>query len=328
MKRNYCELMRSICTVLLLFLLMMTLSACNRGDNSTAGRKAGLKVVTSLYPLYDFTRNIGKNRVEVILLMPPGIEPHSFEPKPADVVTLSNADLFIFTNKYMEPWAEKLIGGVGSKKLVIVDSSKGVLFIEEDGEQEHHPEKEVHKEHLHKGMDPHIWLDLGNAVKMVDNITEGLIAKDTANMDYYRRNADEYKALLQQLDENFRKELTNCATRKIVSGGHLAFSYLAKRYSLTNISAYGFSPDAEPAPGQLIMLSKLLKKEGIKYIFYEEMLSPRVAELLSKESGAHMLFLNGIHNISRDEFEKGISFVTIMEKNLQNLKRGLQCREK
>jgi zinc transport system substrate-binding protein len=326
---KYCSLIR-LSSVLLILIFMFTLPACNKGDhNNAANRTARLKVVTSLYPIYDFARNIGKERVEVILLMPPGIEPHSFEPKPADIVMFNNADLFIFTNKYMEPWAEKLVTSIRSEKVAIVDSSKGVHFIEEDGDQDHHREKGAAKDkHEHEGMDPHIWLDLGNAGRMVDNIAEGLITRDPANRDYYRRNAEEYKALLQQLDESFRKELADCATRKIVSGGHLAFSYLAKRYELTNISAYGFSPDAEPAPGQLIRLISLLKREGIKYIFYEEMLTPRVAELLSRESGAQMLFLNGIHNISRDEFEKGISFVTLMRKNLENLKKGLQCRQK
>lgn len=307
--------------------LVLVLFACNKGENSK-GTKAGLKVVTSLYPLYDFTKNIGRDKVEVILLMPPGVEPHSFEPKPADVLMLDKADLFIYTNKYMEPWAEKLVKGIESKKVAIVDSSKGIQFIEEEGAHDHHFEKRTNKEkHMHGGMDPHIWLDLGNAVKMVDNIAQALALKDPANSDYYLKNAEAYKAVLQELDRNFKKGLADCASRKIISGGHMAFSYLAKRYSLDTVSAYGFSPDAEPTPGQLIYISRLIKNEGVKYIFYEELLMPRVAEMLAKESGVQMLFLNGLHNISREEFEKSSSFVTLMGNNLNNLKKGLQCRQ-
>jgi zinc transport system substrate-binding protein len=161
---------------------------------------------------------------------------------------------------------------------------------------------------------------------MVDNIAEGLISKDPANKDFYRKNADDYKVRLQELDTQFKKGLAECSSRKIISGGHMAFSYLARRYSLTTISAYGFSPDSEPTPGQLVRISRLIKKEDVKYIFYEEMLMPRVAEMLSKETGARMIFLNGIHNISREEFEKGSSFITLMGMNLENLQKGLQCK--
>jgi zinc transport system substrate-binding protein len=323
-----CRVILTACIMLLGVAVMAALFACNRGENSQGAVKERLKVVTSLYPLYDFTQNIGKDRVGVVLLMPPGVEPHSFEPKPADVLLLNNADLFIFTNKYMEPWAEKLITGIESKKVAIVDSSKGVLFIEE-GEHDHHHEKGAGKErHGHEGMDPHIWLDPINAMQMVENIAEGLTTKDPANKDFYRRNAEEYKARLRELDANFKKGLKECSSRKIISGGHNAFGYLARRYSLTTVSACGFSPDAEPTPGQLVRISRLLKKEGVNYIFYEEMLMPRVAEMLSKETGAQMLFLNGIHNISREEFEKGSSFIALMEKNLENLRKGLQCRQR
>jgi zinc transport system substrate-binding protein len=312
--------------ICLIMFVMAALISCNRGDGNQRTGEAKIKVVTSLYPLYDFAKNIGRDKVEVILLMPPGVEPHSFEPKPADVVMLNNADLFVYTNKYMEPWADKIIMGLDSKKTLVVDSSKGLGFIEEKDDHGHHESGDGKDKHEHGDMDPHIWLDPINAIRIVANIAEGLMAKDQANREYYRRNADEYKARLMALDADFRKGLADCSVRKIVSGGHMAFSYLAKRYSLTSISAYGFSPDAEPTPGQLIRISNLLKKEGIKYIFYEEMLMPRVAEAISKETGARLLYLSGIHNISREEFEKGISFVNLMGMNLENLRKGLQCR--
>ncbi len=299
--------------------------SCQKADNtSSSGETHKIRVVASLFPLYDFIKNVGKDRVAVELLLTPGVEPHSFEPKPADVLNLNHADVFVYTNKYMEPWVADIIKGIDNNKTLILDSSKGIVFIndeDEDNEGGHHEKK-----HGHDGMDPHIWLDLGNAVVMVDTIRDGLIQKDPAGKEYYQKNAERYKAILKNLDDKFRQGLGNCSKKTFINGGHFAFGYLAKRYGLTYVSAYGFSPDAEPTPGQLVKISRLLKEQGLKYLFYEELLAPRVAETLAHETGAQLLFLHGAHNISKEEFGKGTSFVGLMEKNLENLEKGLQCR--
>ena len=315
---------KMVLMILILLLIVAGLS-CRKGEQSVQMRGIQkIRVVVSLYPLYDFVRNVGKEKVEAELLLPPGIEPHSFDPKPADIFRLHDADIFIYTNKYMEPWVEGMIKGMDSNNTLVLDSSKEIIFRkdeDEDHETGHHGE-----EHGHAGMDPHIWLDFGNAIRMVDNIRDGLMLKDPANRDYYQKNSDEYKAALHQLDMNFRQGLGNCRKRVFINGGHFAFGYLAGRYGLTYISAYGFSPDAEPTPGQLIKISRLLREQELKYIFYEELLTPRVAETIARETGAKLLFLHGAHNISREDFSKGTSFIQLMERNLENLETGLQCR--
>ena len=298
--------------------------SCQKTDNtlpSEGGHK--IRVVVSLFPLYDFVKNIGKDRVAVEMLLPPGVEPHSFEPKPADVLNLNHADIFVYTNKYMEPWVADIIKGIDNKQTLILDSSKGVVFINEDAE---HEDEHHSGEQGQARMDPHIWLDLGNAAVMVDTIRDGLIQKDPTNKDYYQKNAEQYKATLKALDDKFMRGLRDCKKKTFINGGHFAFGYLAKRYGLTYMSAYGFSPDAEPTPGQLVSISRILKEQELKYIFYEELLAPRVAETIASETGAQLLFLHGAHNISKEEFEKGVSFVGLMEKNLANLEQGLQCR--
>ena len=314
-----------IVLMILISLLIVAGLSCRKGEKSyerAVGHK--LRVVVSLFPLYDFVQNVGKEKVEAELLLPPGIEPHSFDPKPADIFRLHDADIFIYTNKYMEPWVEGMIKGIDSNNTLVLDSSKEIIFRkdeDEDHETGHHGE-----EHGHAGMDPHIWLDFGNAIRMVDNIRDGLMLKDPANRDYYQKNSDEYKAALHQLDMNFLQGLGNCRKRVFINGGHFAFGYLAARYGLTYISAYGFSPDAEPTPGQLIKISRLLRERELKYIFYEELLTPRVAETIARETGTKLLLLHGAHNISREDFSKGTSFIQLMERNLENLETGLQCR--
>lgn len=322
--------------ILTVLLSVALLSACARSkDSRSVGRSGRLIVVATLFPLYDFAMHIAGDRAEVKLLLPPGAEPHSFEPKPADIVMLNRADIFIYTNRFMEPWAEKLLKGIGGSSLAVVDASQGVRFIEvniegaEGGTQDRHRKsgaKEEHNEHEGHGADPHIWLDFSNAQTMVDTIAKALIEKDSANRDSYTRNAEAYKARLERLDAAYRKGLSSCRKKIFVNGGHYTFGYLANRYGLRYRAAYGFSPDAEPTAGNLADISMTLRQQGLNHIFYEELLSPRIAETIAKETDATLLKLHGAHNISKEEFTANRTFIELMEKNLENLMTGLQCR--
>jgi len=288
-----------------------------------------LSVVTTLFPLYDFAKNIGQDKVEVLLLLPPGVGPHGFEPKPSDIVKINESNLFVYTGKFMEPWAEDIIKGSSNKNLKIVDSSSRIeVMKKEEHEDEHageHEDEEVG--HEHGGVDPHIWLDFDNSKIMIDNIMKALIEKDPANANFYQKSATNYKTKLAQLDNQYRSALSKCESKEIVYGGHYAFGYLGKRYGLAYESAYGISPDSEPSAQDLIKLVEQIRKERIKFVFAEGLLSPRVAETLAKETGSGILYLNPAGNLSKEDFEKNVSFLSIMEENLANLKIGLQCSE-
>ncbi|MBA4348867.1 MAG: zinc-binding protein [Thermodesulfovibrio sp.] len=313
-------------SLIVLILIFFIISSCQKkGSDTGIQGSQKLKVVTSLFPLYDFAKNVGREKAEVTLLLPPGMEPHSFEPKPLDILTLDSADVFIFTNKYMEPWVERILKGIDNKRVLIVDSSKNIVLFGESGKEDlkRHPENKVHG-----GIDPHIWLDFSNALKMVDNILGGFVKKDPANKDFYQKNADEYKARLNEIDKRFNDVLGNCKKDTFINGGHFIFGYLAKRYNLNYISAYGFSPDSEPTSKDLIKISKTLKQYGLNHIFYEELITPRVAETIAKETGAELLMLHGAHNISKQELNEGVTFISLMNKNLENLRVGLQCKQK
>jgi len=216
--------------VLLFFSLS---SGCTRSKDSQNGETSGrLIVVATLFPLYDFARNIAGDRADVKLLLPPGAEPHSFEPKPADIVMLNRADIFIYTNKIMEPWAEKLLKGTGGRRLSVVDASQGVRFIEGsiDGAEGRKPGED--NKYEVQSADPHIWLDFSNARKMVDTIAKALIAKDPSHRDVYMKNAEAYKTTLESLDTAYQKGLSACRKKIFINGGHYTFGYLASRYSL------------------------------------------------------------------------------------------------
>jgi zinc transport system substrate-binding protein len=307
-----------VMSIAILFLLSGLVSCGEKSRTHTAGN--GLQVVATLFPLYDFARNIGGEKASVTLLLPPGVEPHSFEPRPKDILRINHADIFVYTGNFMEPWAASIVKGTDRRKLTVVDSSKDIALRHETSEDRGHNHAKG------DSVDPHIWLDFGNAEKMVDNIVHGFIERDPANSELYRRNAAAYKAKLKNLDEQFRQGLANCKSRLFVHGGHYAFNYLAQRYGLTYVSAYGFSPDAEPSPRRLAEIVQKIRKSDIRYIFFEELIQPRIAQTISGETGAKLLPLNGGHNVTRIELKEGVTFISLLEQDLQNLRTGLQCR--
>ena len=322
--------MKNRALLLLLFSLALStvISSCVRQE----GKKPEIKklvVVATLFPLYDFAKSVAGERAEVTLLLPPGAEPHGFEPKPADIMRLNKADVFLYTSPDMEPWASDILKGLQNRNLEVVNTSRGVITEEGQEKKEHrHDRPDKHKpgHHDHSGAaDPHIWLDFANAVKIVENIRDGLAEKDPAGKDVYEKNATSCIGQLKALDERFRKGLQTCEKKVIVNGGHFAFDTMAKRYGLRYVSVYGVSPDAEPTAATLAQLTKLIRENRLDYLFHEELISPRVAETLARETGATLLKLHPAGNLAKEQFDRGETFITLMDRNLENLKTGLKC---
>jgi len=298
--------------------------ACPLVQSGARAVERPVTVITTIFPVYDFVKQVGGDTVSVTLLVPPGVEVHTFEPRPADIVEINNADVFIFTGKYMEPWVENMFKGMPRKHTAIVDISEGIELIDDKGRDELHGHGHFDG---HSGKDPHIWLDLGNAQRMVDGIADILIQKDPAHRDVYSKNARMYKAKLAGLDERFKAMFSTCKYKTIIYGGHFAFGYFARRYGLQYVSPYeGFSPNAEPGPRAIAEIINRLKQSGQKYIYYEELLDPKVARIVAGETGARLMLLHAAHNISKSELRRGLSFFEIMEENLRKLKIGLVCQ--
>jgi zinc transport system substrate-binding protein len=294
-----------------------------------------LQVVATIFPVYDFARQIGGDLVETTLLLPPGVEAHSFSPTPKDIARISKADILVYTGKYMEPWVEDLLKGIENKDLCVIDASKGIELMgeehhdhegaEHEKEGEHHTDEAEH--HHHGGVDPHIWLDPLLVQKMVQTIAAGFAAQDVGNATIYQKNAQAYSRQLGDLDAQIRQMLTSCKHKEIIYGGHFAFGYFARRYGLEHTSPYdGFAPNAEPSPKNIAELIDKIKTTGVKVIYYEELLEPKVAKAISQETGATMLLLHGAHNVSKAEREQGVTYLAIMQANLANLKIGLECQ--
>ena len=307
--------------IYLLLLLPLIFSCQNSRETGKPDNK--LQVIATIFPIYDMARNIGGDKVKVTMLLPPATDAHNYELKPNDIVRISKADLFLYVNMEMEHWAYKVIAATSSNtKLLPVETGSGITMLpltggEEDEEAGHH--------HSSK-FDPHIWLDFNNAQKMADNIASALVKIDPRHSDYYLKNAALYKNKLAALDNKFRTGLTGCKNRTILHAGHWAFAYLANKYGLKYYSVYNVSADSEPEPQKIMALIQQIKDTKARYIYSEDLINPRLAETIARETGAGLLKLNNGHTISKAEISRGVSFLSLMEENLVNLKRGMQCR--
>lgn len=299
---------------------VLLLSGCQVNSSQETNNASGkITVITTLYPEYDFAKQIGGDKVNVILLLPPGIEAHSFEPTARDVERISKADLFIYSGAGIEPWVGNILGAVKNSKVTVLQASDYAVLISSSNVSRQSDSESS------GDYNPHFWLDLENDQKIVDAIASALAEKDAANADYYSLNAESLKHDLSDLDVKYRIELANCKKRVFITGGHEAFAYLAQRYNLTNVAAFGISPNSEPTPGKIRQIDDLSKRYGIKYIYFEEIVEPRIAEAIAKDVGASTLVLDPLENLPKSEFETGATFVSLMNRNLDNLKLGLEC---
>ncbi len=309
-----------------ILLLLSAASVIVLGIGACSGRReaAGGKpiVVATIFPNYDFARQVALDRVEVKLLLPPGVEAHTYEPTPGDMILLGKAGMFIYTGEYMEPWAADLVKGVDNKKLIVVDASKGIALAAGHG----HGEGEAHQSHGRE-FDPHIWLDPTLAARMVTTIADGLSTLDPKGADTFAKNAQGFRGKLLVLDARIESGLKGARRRTIVYGGHFAFGYFARRYGLQYVSPYaGFSPDSEPTPGAVTELIRTMKSTGSTTVFYEELLEPRVARSIAEATGARLELLHGAHNLTREELDKGVTYLSIMEDNLNKLRMALDAQ--
>ena len=325
--------MKRIFHILTAVLMVAVLAAgCSNKniDKETEGKvtttEDKLKVVASFYPIYDFAMKIGGDKITVTDMVPAGIEPHDWEPAASDIANLEEADVFVYNGAGMEHWVDTVLDSLGNKDLVTVEASSGITLMEghghEDGEEEHSEEEE--EEHgEEEGMDPHVWLNPLNAKAEMENIKNAFIEADPDNKDYYTANYETYAAKLDELDQKFKETLTGFENKDIIVA-HEAFGYLCSAYGLNQVGIEGLSPDSEPDPAKMEEVIQFAKENEVKVIFFEELVSPKVAETIAKEIGATTDVLNPLEGLSEEDIKNGADYFTVMEQNLASLVKALQ----
>ncbi len=306
--------MKRLLVNLVLITLFLSLLSCKK-TTITDDQTNKIRVITTLFPLYDFSKNIGRDKVEVTLILPPGAESHSFEPTPEHIMKINDSHLLIYTGTFMERWINNIIKENKGKPL-LVDASKNTRLIKADHSHNHDQ----------LNIDPHIWLDFDNVKFIIENIAEGLISLNPENRDFFLKNKIELLAKIEELDSRYKKTLSNCKYKTVLFGGHNTFSYLARKYDINFIPLYkGIQPEEEPSPKRMIEMIEKIRKMKLKVIFYEEIENPKIAKVIASETDARLLKISSAHNITRDELEKNVSFLDIMNRNLEIFKEGLVC---
>ncbi len=303
--------------IALVAVLVVVLGAAGIGamaKNHINDNKPAVRVVASYYPLYDFARSVGGDKVAVTNITPAGSEPHDYEPSPQQLVSADKSQVFVYNGGTMEPWVDKFLPDY---KNVAVKASNGIDLVEGDDEETGRPSSPI--------KDPHFWLDPTLAEKIVDNITDGLTKADPKDAAYFASRAGAYKAKLAQLDTDYMTGLATCQTRTIITS-HDAFSYLGKRYNLEVASIAGITPDAEPSAAKLAELTKLVREKNIKYVFFESLVSPKLAQTVAAETGAKTAVFDPIEGISNEDQKHGKDYLSVQRDNLSSLRTALACR--
>jgi len=309
---------RLLCTILISF---MVISGCSNaaqtnGEKVSKGTKK-LQIVTTFYPMYYFTQKVAGSSANVELLIPNGAEPHDWEPTAKDMAKIQDADMFIYNSRYFESWTEKVLKSIDDSDLTVVEASKGIEMMNAlESEEEHHSDHASSK-------DPHVWLSPVLAQQEVDTISKAIKQLDPKNKNQYEKNAEDFKSQLVNLDQLYKESVDQAKKKEFVTQ-HAAFGYLAKQYGLTQIPIAGLSPDVEPTLGKLKELTEVTKKKHVKVIYFEGLTSSKVAQTLANEIGAKTEVLNPLEGLTKEEQEKGLDYIDVMEKNLDALKLSFE----
>lgn len=285
--------------------------------NTVMAADKDIKVITTFYPVYEFTKGVVGDQAEVKLLMKAGTEPHEFEPNTKDIKRMQDADVFIYMDDNMETWLPDVKKSLASDSLTYIECTDSMALLKgKEDETDHH--EESHEEGHEHIEDPHVWLSPKRSIEVVTNISNALSKKYPDKKPIFDKNAEAYINKLRGLDKEYSKSLSKAKQKSFVTQ-HSAFAYLAKDYGLKQVAINGISSGQEPSAKRLAQLSDFVKKYDIKYIYFEENASNKVSKTLAQEAGLKVKVLNPIEGINQKDLDKGKDYFTVMKDNLKAL---------
>lgn len=329
--------MKKLVWVLSLCAALLALVGCGQTPQENQGK---LQVVTTVYPVYDVVKKVAGDRADVTLLVPPGAEPHDWEPTASDLKKIGQAKVFFYNGAGLEP-TDQILKKEITRDATVVELSQGLdlLKLQDDDDhdhdhdhdadhhdEDHHDEDhhaEGHHHHHHGGVDPHVWLDPQNVMKEAAVVADALAKADPAHADAYRANAKKYQDELAALDKDMDAALSSLANKNLVVS-HEAFGYLAARYGLTQIGIMGVDADAEPTPDRMAQLVEFIREHDVRTIYSEELVNPRLAEAIAAETGAVVRVLNPIEGLTAAQEKAGYDYIKLQRENLTTLTAGQQ----
>ncbi len=319
---------KKIC-IALFCMAMLTLMGCASSikHEKTATKDEKLSIVTTIFPPYDFAKVIGEDKVEVTMLLAPGVESHSYEPTPQDIIKISESDLFIYVGGESDAWVEGIMDSIDRKvkTLTLMDCVEAVAEEHVEGMDAGEEKANGLNDMGEMEYDEHVWTSPRNASMIVTKITDTLCELDEDNEALYRRNQNDYQIKLQDLDRAYQDMVDHAAKKELVFGDRFPFRYLVDAYGLNYYAAFpGCSSETEPSAATIAFLSNKVKEDKIPVVLYLELSNHKIADAIAESTGVRTAMLHSCHNISKDEVEDGVSYISLMEQNLEVLKGALQ----
>ena len=310
--------------------LIVGMTACGTTENKKDNGK--LTVVATVFAEYDFLRNIAGDAINLEMLMLPGADLHAFDPSPKDIMKVQEADLFVTIGGESDAWADKIVDSIDNAKLQTIRLMDCVDHVVEEEvvegmevEEHEHEEEADHEEHEEeKSFDEHVWTSPKNAIQIVESLCDTLCKLDSANTETYKANAESYISKLEELDKEFTEIIENGARREIIVADRFPFRYFADAYDLEYYAAFpGCSTQTGASAETIAFLIEKVKEDEIPVVFHMELSSETMCNTICDETGAKKAQLNAVHNISKQDFDKGIGYLELMQENVEVLKGAL-----
>ena len=299
---------------------MIVLCACKPvSDKDSEGK---IKIVTTIFPPYDFAKQIGGDNVSVSMLLKPGMESHNFDPTPQDIIKIQDADIFIYVGGESDEWVKDILESDDKKPEKVIALMECVDTVQEDtivgmtaGKEEDSDEIEY---------DEHVWTSPVNAITISKKISSVLSEIDPENKSTYEKNVNEYSKELSVLDNDFKNAVINAKNKTIVFADRFPFRYFADEYGLSYFAAFpGCSTDTEPSASTISFLINKVEEKSIPVVFTIEFSNGKIADTICEATGAKRLEMHSCHNLSAEMMDKGVTYVSLMRNNLKNLKEAL-----
>ena len=336
----------------LMALLLLTGCAGSAKETADSTENEKLSAVATIFPQYDFLRAIGGDHLDLHMLLSPGAESHSFEPTPGDMITVSECDLFVYVGGDSDAWVETILDSVDTSNKEVVTlmdcvdtvAEETVEGMETHGHAHDHEDEDAHDhededadhedthdeashDHAHEShgeQDEHVWTSPKNAMRIVQKLCDSLCRLDPEHADEYQANTASYLASLASLDEEFADVTANASRHTIVFGDRFPFRYFADAYGLDYYAAFpGCSSESEASAKTLSFLIDKIKEEQIPVVFHTELSNEQMTDSICEATGAKKLLLHSCHNVSKDDFESGATYLSLMEQNVSALKEAL-----
>lgn len=306
----------------LLLSFCMSIAACSSPPSAQDDGK--LKIVTTIFPQYDFARQIGQDKISIQMLVTPGGESHSYEPTPKDIIAVNECDIFICSGGESDVWSNIILKSINTENKIVIQLMDCVEAVEEEitegmtekptfGENEEEPE-----------YDEHVWTSIKNAKKISEAIASAMCEKDKENAELYTDNLNRYIKQLDALDKSYEEAISASENKTLIFGDRFPFRYLFEDYGLKYYAAFpGCSTDSDVSAKNMLFLINKVRENDLSTVYYIEFSARKIADTIAAETGAEPLLFHSCHTVSKADFENGVTYIELMTQNLENLKRGL-----